>query len=104
MLQILYRECSPSDWSSVSDRAPAVLALVLTKENWMMHHKFPCVALLCCFYSLLKSRVLLVHNLLCPEKASLIDQSFFFFFFFFFFFLFCKKSLVSGFAGWCYSE
>lgn len=93
---MLYRECSPSDWASVSEKAPAVLALVLTKvravlfafrlfcaqkvcfsekENWMMHHKFPCVSLLCCFYSLLKSKVLHVHNLLCPEQVSCFRSS-----------------------------
>lgn len=44
--QALYRECSPSDWAEVAFRVPSVHGLVITKDNWSMHYKFPAVALL----------------------------------------------------------
>ncbi len=36
-----------------------------------MHHKFPAVSLLCACYSLVKRRVLAVHDLLCPAAGAM---------------------------------
>ena len=71
LLQLVYRESSPSTWAAVSARVPQVSGSVIVKDNWDMHYKFPAISLVCGMYSLLKARILLLHGRFCPSEQSL---------------------------------
>ncbi len=71
ILQTVYRECNPSDWVAIANRVPPVITLVITKDNWLMHCKFPAVSLLCSLFTIIKRHVLQLHDLLCPANGSM---------------------------------
>lgn len=75
VLQCIYRECSPSDWADIAFRVSSVNGLVVTKENWYMHYKFPVVTLLSSMYNVIKALVMEVHALICPVPPSTASDS-----------------------------
>jgi hypothetical protein len=75
LLQLMYRDCSPSDWAEVSFCVSSVNGLVLTKDNWSMHYKFPGVALLSATYNIIKGQVTAMHGRLCPPQSTTPNSS-----------------------------